>query len=31
MNKIIEHYDLLIEEGNDPVTDSLILKQYMNK
>ncbi len=31
MNKIIKHYDLLIEEGNDPVNDSPILKEYMNK
>lgn len=27
----IEHYDKLIEENNDPVRDSDILKEYMNK
>ena len=26
-----EHYDLLIEEGNDPVYDNERLKDYMNK
>lgn len=30
-SKLIEHYDLLIDENNDPVNDSLELKNYMNK
>lgn len=29
--KIIEHYDLLIDENNDPVHDPKQLKDYMNK
>lgn len=28
---VCEHYDLLIDEGNDPVFDSEPLKEYMNK
>lgn len=28
---VIEHYDLLIEEGNDPVQDPPILRDYMDK
>lgn len=28
---IIAHYDTLIEENNDPVRDSLILRDYMDK
>lgn len=31
MNEIAHHYDILIEEGNDPVHDSRPLKEYMNK
>lgn len=31
MNQVIEHYDLLIDEGNDPVQDSKYLKDYMDK
>ena len=31
MNQVIEHYDLLAEEGNDPVHDSPFLKEYMDK
>jgi len=31
MNKIIEHYDALIDENNDPVHDPLPLKEYMDK
>lgn len=31
MIKIAEHYDLLIENGNDPLLDSLELQEYMNK
>lgn len=27
----VEHYDRLIDEGNDPVHDPDILKEYMNK
>lgn len=26
-----EHYDMLIDEGNDPVNDSDLLQEYMNK
>lgn len=26
-----EHYDMLIDEGNDPVHDSELLRDYMNK
>lgn len=29
--KIAEHYDLLIEENNDPVHDSPALKAYMEQ
>lgn len=29
--QIIEHYDLLIDEGNDPAYDDLPLKEYMDK
>ncbi len=28
---VIEHYDKLIDENNDPVNDSESLKEYMNK
>ena len=31
MKKIIEHYDALIEENNDPVHDPVPLKEYMDK
>lgn len=31
MLDVKKHYDLLIEEGNDPVEDSPLLKEYMNK
>lgn len=31
MNQVIEHYDLLIEEGNDPVHDPRSLQDYMDK
>lgn len=31
MNDIIEHYERLIDEGNDPVFDSEPLRAYMNK
>ena len=31
MNQVIEHYDLLIEEGNDPVHDPKPLQDYMDK
>lgn len=30
-NAVIEHYDLLIEEGNDPARDSKILRDYMDR
>ena len=30
-NDIIEHYDKLIDENNDPVNDSPVLKKYMDK
>ena len=30
-NDIVQHYDLLIEENNDPVRDPEPLKQYMDK
>lgn len=29
--EVIEHYDLLIDENNDPVLDAPILKEYMDK
>ena len=28
---VIQHYDLLIEENNDPVRDPKPLKDYMDK
>ena len=31
MKDVINHYDLLIDEGNDPVHDPKPLKDYMNK
>lgn len=31
MNDVISHYDLLIDENNDPVYDMEPLKSYMNK
>lgn len=31
MNQVIEHYDLLIEEGNDPVHDPRPLQDHMDK
>jgi ubiquinone/menaquinone biosynthesis C-methylase UbiE len=31
MNDVIRHYDLLVEENNDPVNDTLPLRQYMDK
>jgi len=31
MKKIIEHYDALIDENNDPVHDPIPLKEYMDK
>lgn len=31
MNQVIEHYNLLIEEGNDPVHDPRPLQDYMDK
>lgn len=31
MNQVIEHYNLLIEEGNDPVRDPRPLQDYMDK
>lgn len=30
-NDVILHYDLLIDEGNDPVHDPEPLQDYMNK
>ena len=30
IDEIREHYDLLIDEGNDPVLDPPELKEYMN-
>ena len=30
-NEIIKHYDLLIDEGNDPVHDPEPLREYMDK
>lgn len=30
-NSIIEHYDLLIDENNDPVHDTKLLREYMNR
>ena len=31
MNPIVEHYDLLIDENNDPVRDPKELQEYMNR
>ena len=31
MKEIIKHYDLLIDEGNDPVNDPIELKEYMDQ
>lgn len=31
MNQVIEHYNLLIEEGNDPVHDPRPLQDHMDK
>ncbi len=31
MNEVAKHYDLLIEEGQDPVYDPQPLKEYMNR
>ena len=31
MNDVISHYDLLIDENNDPVRDPAPLKEYMDK
>ncbi len=31
MNEVINHYDKLIDENNDPVKDPEPLKEYMNK
>ena len=31
MKSIIDHYDRLIDEGNDPVFDPETLREYMNK
>lgn len=31
MNPIVEHYDLLINENNDPVRDPKELQEYMNR
>lgn len=31
MIKVSEHYDLLVENGNDPYLDSMELKAYMDK
>ena len=31
MNEMIEHYDALVDEGNDPVRDPQPLKDYMDK
>ena len=31
LNQVIEHYDLLAEEGDDPVHDPQFLKDYMDK
>lgn len=30
-NPLIDHYDCLIDEGNDPVHDPAPLKDYMDK
>jgi hypothetical protein len=31
MSKIVKHYDMLIEENNDPFYDSIEMKEYMKK
>jgi len=31
MNKVISHYDSLIDENNDPARDPKPLQEYMNK
>lgn len=31
MNEVVNHYDRLIEEGNDPVYDPAPLREYMDK
>ncbi|BCR36320.1 hypothetical protein [Mariniplasma anaerobium] len=31
MSKTVKHYDMLIEENNDPVYDSEEMKEYMKK
>lgn len=31
MNETIKHYDMLVEENNDPVCDSKEMKDYMDK
>ena len=31
MNEVAKHYDILIDEGQDPVHDPKPLKEYMNK
>lgn len=31
MTDIVKHYDMLIEEGNDPFRDPPALREYMNK
>lgn len=31
MSSVLEHYDLLIEKGNDPVLDGKALSEYMDK
>lgn len=31
MNEIINHYNLLIDENNDPVRDERIARDYMDK
>jgi 2-polyprenyl-3-methyl-5-hydroxy-6-metoxy-1,4-benzoquinol methylase len=28
---VLEHYEKLIEEGNDPVHDSKVMQEYMNR
>jgi len=31
MKKVVKHYNLLVENGNDPVLDNADLQEYMNK
>lgn len=31
MNRVIEHYDMLVDERNDPVYDAECLRDYMDK